>query len=221
MLYKVSSRGALRSLLSSSRAHRSRITAAATRTQSRAIRPTVFRSIPQRSFCSSPASFKGITPGSSDPAPPNPEPNYIGVKQVTEASYISEPEYRDRSEEYINALMAEIERTQEEQGSEVEAEYSLFLLTHVRHRAGVLNVVVPGIGTYVLNKQAPEQADMLSSPISGPKRFDWVIQGDEMTEKEGTRDYIGGQWIYLRDGTNLTDILNAELNLELRAKIHE
>lgn len=42
-----------------------------------------------------------------------------------------------------------------------------------------------------------------------------------MTEKEGTRDYIGGQWIYLRDGTNLTDILNAELNLELRAKIHE
>lgn len=147
MLYKVSSRGALRSLLSSSRAHRSRITAAATRTQSRAIRPTVFRSIPQRSFCSSPASFKGITPGSSDPAPPNPEPNYIGVKQVTEASYISEPEYRDRSEEYINALMAEIERTQEEQGSEVEAEYSVrevhssgrknltaLLLTHVRHR---------------------------------------------------------------------------------------
>ncbi|EGE04976.1 Mitochondrial chaperone Frataxin [Trichophyton interdigitale] len=211
MLYKVSSRGALRSLLSSSRAHRSRITAAATRTQSRAIRPTVFRSIPQRSFCSSPASFKGITPGSSDPAPPNPEPNYIGVKQVTEASYISEPEYRDRSEEYINALMAEIERTQEEQGSEVEAEYS----------AGVLNVVVPGIGTYVLNKQPPNKQIWLSSPISGPKRFDWVIQGDEMTEKEGTRDYIGGQWIYLRDGTNLTDILNAELNLELRAKIHE
>ncbi|GBF61818.1 frataxin homolog [Trichophyton mentagrophytes] len=211
MLYKVSSRGALRSLLSSSRAHRSRISAAATRTQSRAIRPTVFRSIPQRSFCSSPASFKGITPGSSDPAPPNPEPNYIGVKQVTEASYISEPEYRDRSEEYINALMAEIERTQEEQGSEVEAEYS----------AGVLNVVVPGIGTYVLNKQPPNKQIWLSSPISGPKRFDWVIQGDEMTEKEGTRDYIGGQWIYLRDGTNLTDILNAELNLELRAKIHE
>lgn len=125
MLYKVGSRGALRSLLSSSRAHRSRITTAATRTQSRAIRLTVSRSIPQRSFCSSPASFKGITPGSSDPAPPNPEPNYIGVKQVTEASYISEPEYRDRSEEYINALMAEIERTQEEQGSEVEAEYSV------------------------------------------------------------------------------------------------
>ncbi|EGD90931.1 iron donor protein CyaY [Trichophyton rubrum D6] len=211
MLYKAVGRGALRSLLSSSRAHRSRITTATTRIQSRAIRPTVSRSIPQRSFCSSPASCKGITPGSSDPAPPNPEPNYIGVKQVTEASYISEPEYRDRSEEYINALMAEIERTQEEQGSEVEAEYS----------AGVLNVVVPGIGTYVLNKQPPNKQIWLSSPISGPKRFDWVVQGDEMTEKEGTRDYIGGQWIYLRDGTNLTDILNAELNLELRAKIHE
>ncbi|EFR03901.1 frataxin [Nannizzia gypsea CBS 118893] len=211
MLYKISSRGALRSILYSSRAHHNRITTAATRTNSRVARPTIAQSIPRRSFCSSPASFKGITPGSSDPAPPNPEPNYIGVKQATEPSYISEPDYRDRSEEYINALLAEIERTQEEQGSEVEAEYS----------AGVLNVVVPGIGTYVLNKQPPNKQIWLSSPISGPKRFDWVLQGDEMAEKEGTREYVGGQWIYLRDGTNLTDILNAELNLEMRAKVYE
>ncbi|EEQ33631.1 putative ferroxidase [Microsporum canis] len=206
MLSRAGSRGALRSILSSSRAHRSRITAA---TRSRA--PSIVCPIQQRLFHSSPAVLKGITPGSSDPAPPNPEPNLIGVKQTPEASHISESDYRDRSEEYFNVLLAEIERTQEEAGSEVEAEYS----------AGVLNVTVPGIGTYVLNKQPPNKQIWLSSPISGPKRFDWVIQGDEMAEKEGTREYTGGQWIYLRDGTNLTDILNTELNLELRAKIYE
>lgn len=172
MLYKAVGRGALRSLLSSSRAHRSRITTATTRIQSRAIRPTVSRSIPQRSFCSSPASCKGITPGSSDPAPPNPEPNYIGVKQVTEASYISEPEYRDRSEEYINALMAEIERTQEEQGSEVEAEYSVC----EAHLSGRKNLTALYLHTFDIGRSsqrrrswdrhlrpqqaAPEQADM-------------------------------------------------------------
>ncbi|KAK2871968.1 hypothetical protein FQN49_002665 [Arthroderma sp. PD_2] len=210
MLSRASSRGAIRSLLSSH--HQSRIAATVRpHTLSRRASPTTICSIPQRAFHSSPTAYKGITPHSSDPAPPNPEPNFIGVKQATEPSYISEPDYRDRSEEYFNVLLAEIERMQEEGGSEIEAEYS----------AGVLNVTVPGVGTYVLNKQPPNKQIWLSSPISGPKRFDWIVQGDEMAEKEGTREYIGGQWIYLRDGTNLTDILNAELNLEIGAKIYQ
>ncbi|KAF3481312.1 frataxin [Arthroderma uncinatum] len=211
MLSRTSSRGAIRSFLSSSRHQPLIVATARPHIQSRIACPTAVRSIPQRAFHSSPPAYKGITPHSSDPAPPNPEPNLIGVKQATEPSYISEPDYRDRSEEYFNVLLAEIERMQEEGGSEVEAEYS----------AGVLNVTVPGVGTYVLNKQPPNKQIWLSSPISGPKRFDWVVQGDEMAEKEGTRAYIGGQWIYLRDGSNLTDILNKELNLEMGEKIYE
>lgn len=88
-------------------------------------------------------------------------------------------------------------------------------------QAGVLNVTVPGIGTYVLNKQPPNKQIWLSSPISGPKRYDWVVQGDGMTEKEGTREFIGGQWIYLRDGSNLTELLNSELGIELAYDLYE
>jgi frataxin len=95
-------------------------------------------------------------------------------------------------------------------GNELKTRSFLSLL-----QAGVLNVTVPGIGTYVLNKQPPNRQIWLSSPISGPKRYDWVLRGDAMDEKEGTREYVGGQWIYLRDGSNLTTLLNEELGVEM------
>lgn len=102
----------------------------------------------------------------------------------------------------------------------------LFLLGFVTDlccyfQAGVLNITAPGIGTYVLNKQPPNKQIWLSSPLSGPKRFDWVVIGDGQHEKQDTRPYVGGQWIYLRDGSNLTTLLNAELGLEMDHNIYE
>lgn len=83
-----------------------------------------------------------------------------------------------------------------------------------------MNIIVPGIGTYVLNKQPPNKQVWLSSPVSGPKRYDWVIPGDVMHEKQETRPSANGQWIYLRDGSNLTDLLNAELGLNMSKDIY-
>lgn len=87
-------------------------------------------------------------------------------------------------------------------------------------QAGVLNITVPGVGTYVLNKQPPNKQIWLSSPLSGPKRYDWVVLGDAQHEKQETRPYAGGQWIYLRDGSNLTTLLNEELGLEMDYDIY-
>lgn len=66
--------------------------------------------------------------------------------------------------------------------------------------------------TFVLNKQPPNKQIWLSSPISGPKRFDWVVSQEGMDFKEG-----GGQgdWIYLRDGSSLTEILRKELGVDV------
>jgi frataxin len=47
----------------------------------------------------------------------------------------------------------------------------------MNRQAGVLNITYPPNGTYVLNKQPPNKQIWLSSPISGPKRFDWTVQG--------------------------------------------
>lgn len=75
-----------------------------------------------------------------------------------------------------------------------------------------MNIKFPPSGTYVLNKQPPNKQIWLSSPISGPKRFDWVVAGEGMQEKEG-----GGQgdWVYLRDNTSLTDLLRREIGISL------
>lgn len=53
-------------------------------------------------------------------------------------------------------------------------------------------------GTYVINKQTPNKQIWLSSPVSGPKRYDY-----DMSERK---------WIYSHDGVNLDDLLNTELN---------
>jgi frataxin len=66
-------------------------------------------------------------------------------------------------------------------------------------------------GSYVLNKQPPNKQIWLSSPITGPKRFDWVVSGESMHQKEGSGS---GSWIYLRDGSHLSDILRKEVGID-------
>lgn len=59
---------------------------------------------------------------------------------------------------------------------------------------GVMSLELPGVGSYVINKQPPNKQIWLSSPISGPKRF----------------DYVDGQWVYLRDNSTLSGLLEKE-----------
>lgn len=51
-------------------------------------------------------------------------------------------------------------------------------------------------GTYVINRQTPNQQIWLSSPISGPKRY----------------DLMSGQWIYKHDGVPLHKLLDTEVS---------
>lgn len=61
---------------------------------------------------------------------------------------------------------------------------------------GVMQLELGGIGGYVINKQPPNKQIWLASPISGPNRF----------------DFYQNEWISLRDGSKLLDILNDEVN---------
>ncbi|GMG20794.1 unnamed protein product [Ambrosiozyma monospora] len=51
-------------------------------------------------------------------------------------------------------------------------------------------------GTYFINKQPPNKQIWLSSPLSGPKRY----------------DYLNGQWICLRDNDKFHDLLLDEMH---------
>eukprot|EP00940_MAST-03C_sp_MAST-3C-sp2_P002416 g2416.t1 len=63
---------------------------------------------------------------------------------------------------------------------------------------GVLTIQLgSGFGTYVLNKQTPNRQIWWSSPISGPKRYEF----DEKSHR----------WVNTRDGHLLSDILQTEI----------
>ena len=62
---------------------------------------------------------------------------------------------------------------------------------------GVLTVKVSReVGTYVLNKQSPNKQIWLSSPVSGPKRY----------------DFVDGGWKHLRDGSYLHELIKREFS---------
>ncbi|KAK9845795.1 hypothetical protein WJX81_002579 [Elliptochloris bilobata] len=60
---------------------------------------------------------------------------------------------------------------------------------------GVLTLKLGRLGTYVINKQTPNHQIWMSSPVSGPVRY----------------DLEGGRWVYHRDGHDMHARLAAEL----------
>jgi frataxin len=60
---------------------------------------------------------------------------------------------------------------------------------------GVLTVKLGSHGTYVINKQTPNRQIWMSSPVSGPFRY----------------DYQHGQWVYARTGQELLQQVQQEL----------
>ncbi|KAK3721696.1 Mitochondrial matrix iron chaperone [Vermiconidia calcicola] len=156
-----------------------------------------------RCFSTSMRGRAGLMPDAENPEPPKDTEEHT----VTGPADISDDEYALRSDEYMNAVYERAEEMQDAR-EDVEVEYA----------AGVLNITLPPNGTYVINKQPPNKQIWLSSPLSGPKRYDWVMDGEGMHEKEG-----GGQgnWVYLRDGTKLTELLRKEVGITLDVHGHE
>lgn len=89
--------------------------------------------------------------------------------------------------------------------------------------AGVLTVYIDGKGTWVINKQPPNRQIWLSSPVSGPRRFDWVEAGGNDGEGRGGGGGGGGnasgRWVCLRQGeqgVGLGELLRRELGPGVR-----
>ncbi|EXJ91527.1 hypothetical protein A1O3_00075 [Capronia epimyces CBS 606.96] len=162
-------------------------------------------------FSTSRSASKGLQPDSANPEPPKTETTSGSLS----AAHISDGEYHELADQYLDSLVLSVEEYSEANSDGVEVEFS----------AGVLTITHPQFGTYVINKQPPNKQIWLSSPISGPKRFDWVGSGSGQHEKEESTvdvgdDGAGGRWVYLRDGSGLTDLLKKELGVEI-TKEHE
>ncbi|KAL0144206.1 hypothetical protein V8B55DRAFT_1484482 [Mucor lusitanicus] len=112
----------------------------------------------------------------------NENPSYTITDLTTER-------YHRLSDEVLDHMVTRLE----ELADEIEMEGF-----DVEYNQGVMTISVGEHGTYVINKQPPNHQIWLSSPVSGPQRYDF----DEKHHK----------WFYHRDNHTLDEVLNTELS---------
>ncbi|KAF2765525.1 Frataxin [Teratosphaeria nubilosa] len=161
--------------------------------------PTSSIHLQSRHFSAAARWKAGLMPDTHDPQPPTDTTNADTRAMVP--SPLSDEGYHEHADRYMDALHERAEQLQETR-EDVEVEFA----------AGVMSITLPPNGTYVINKQPPNKQIWLSSPISGPKRYDWVVEGEGLHEKQGGGV---GDWVYLRDGTRLTELLRKEVGISV------
>ncbi|TWU78825.1 Mitochondrial chaperone Frataxin [Metarhizium rileyi] len=162
---------------------------------------TVSHRLPYRPFSTSSSRSKGIMPETDNPVKQDVEETRpsVGVAEL------SDGQYHELADSYLETVLSKFEQLQDAR-EDIDIEYS----------SGVMTINVANKGTYVINKQPPNKQIWLSSPISGPKRYDWCIIGEGQDEKEGTGS---GNWIYIRDGVSLSELILEELNIVIEQPI--
>ncbi|KAL5313608.1 hypothetical protein ACEPPN_018029 [Leptodophora sp. 'Broadleaf-Isolate-01'] len=151
-----------------------------------------------RSLTTNRTLHKGLSRETENPQPKEPKPN--NTASLAPADVTIE-QYNELSDQYLDALAEKLEQLQDE-GEDVDSEYS----------AGVLKVTFPRNGTYVISKQPLNKQIWLSSPLSEPKRYDFVMPGEGHNAKEDTGS---GEWIYLRDKSSLSELLLKEIGVDM------
>lgn len=149
-------------------------------TSSAAIRTTnLIRTVPIRTLRTpqvSPATIRYYSVASTD-----------GHDIPAEIVALTAEEYQQEADRCLETLLDDLEALSDEYPQR---------LPDVELTQGVMTLQVADVGTYVINKQPPNKQIWLSSPVSGPNRF----------------DLYKGSWVSLRDGSQLLDTLASELD---------
>ncbi|KAJ7597276.1 hypothetical protein C8J56DRAFT_314425 [Mycena floridula] len=111
-------------------------------------------------------------------------------------SILSMERYHSLSDKTMNSLLEELEDIVDQHGNPSH---------EVDYHSGVLTLRLGEAGTYVINKQPPNKQIWLSSPFSGPKRFDYSEADDS--------------WRYARDGQSMSSLLDEELGRVLEEPV--
>ncbi|OIT19440.1 PREDICTED: frataxin, mitochondrial [Nicotiana attenuata] len=111
-----------------------------------------------------------------------------GPAAIDYRSLLQEDEYHRLANATIHGLLDKLE----EYGDSVDIDGF-----DVDYGNEVLTLKLGDLGTYVINKQTPNRQIWMSSPVSGPSRFDW--------------DQNSQGWIYRRTKANLRTVLEDEL----------
>ena len=107
-------------------------------------------------------------------------------------------DYHTAADETLERIQDAIDEVLEEKGI---PEFEVTLAS------GVLTLVFPPHGTWVINKQTPNQQLWWSSPISGPRRY----------------EYEDGEWVFTRDESHsmtLSQALQEEIGKIYDVELH-
>ncbi|CAH1797943.1 unnamed protein product [Owenia fusiformis] len=116
-----------------------------------------------------------------------------------QSNSLTEIEFEDICEETLDSLTEFFEDLGDNDDYFKHEDYD------VQFSSGVLTIQLGGeLGTYVINKQTPNKQIWLSSPTSGPKRF----------------NYTDGTWLYRHTGETLHGLLSSELTIALNTDIN-
>ena len=92
-------------------------------------------------------------------------------------------------------------------------------------QADALNITRPGIGNFALVKHPEAKQLFFSSPATEKRAFTWGLRGGGMNQKQDTdHGNLDGQvdgkgdWIDLEDGSNLSAVLEDELQISMGEK---
>ncbi|KAA1064491.1 Mitochondrial chaperone Frataxin [Puccinia graminis f. sp. tritici] len=116
--------------------------------------------------------------------------NAVKKKQIKKRD-LDPQEFHQISDQTLDELTEALERLVESDHPEVTG-------WDVDYSSGVMNFSMGHHGTYVINKQPPNKQIWLSSPFSGPKRFDY--------------DKSRKSWFYSREGNELMALLSSEID---------
>ncbi|CAH9089244.1 unnamed protein product [Cuscuta europaea] len=112
----------------------------------------------------------------------------LGPTAIDYSLLLEEDEYHKLANSTIHDLLEKLE----EYGDLID-----IIGFDVDYGNEVLTLKLGSLGTYVINKQMPNRQIWMSSPVSGPSRFDW----DRKCEA----------WIYRRTKESLLNVLESEL----------
>ncbi|KFP13704.1 hypothetical protein Z169_08572, partial [Egretta garzetta] len=122
--------------------------------------------------------------------------NLRNAGTLNDTSSLDETTYEKLAEETLDSLADFFEDLTDKPFTPEDYDVSL--------GSGVLTVKLGGdMGTYVINKQTPNRQIWLSSPTSGPKRYDWT----------------GRNWVYSHDKVSLHELLSKEFSTALKTKL--
>ncbi|KAL2265789.1 hypothetical protein VTJ83DRAFT_6889 [Remersonia thermophila] len=167
----------------------------------RPAQPGCHAAAPRRCLSQSAVS-RGITPDNK------PSKQAVETPVTRTPAALTTNEYHAVANDYLDRLLSRLEELQDTR-EDIDVEFSDGVLTL---RLG------PDVGTYVINKQPPSKQIWWSSPVSGPKRYDYVVLGESQYEKQDT---AVGDWVYLRDGSTLNDIILEEIGVDLTSNDSE